>query len=52
LYAGKQENHLGFKRLALHAYSIVFSDTRGEKMTVTAPYPEDFNLALKELQSK
>lgn len=52
LYAGKQENSLGFKRLALHAYAINFSDTRGEKISVSAPYPDDFKFALEKLQSK
>lgn len=52
LYAGKQENALGFERLALHAYSITFADLRGEKMSAVAPYPEDFELALEKLQSE
>lgn len=52
LYAPKVENQLGFKRLALHAYSVSFMDKRGEKMKVIAPYPQDFEMALERLQSK
>jgi len=52
LYAPKVPNNLGFKRLALHAYSISFMDKRGEKIRVVAPYPEDFERALEKLQSK
>lgn len=46
LYAPKLPNLLGFERLALHAYSIEFFDRDGEKHTVVAPYPEDFNRAI------
>lgn len=51
LYAGKRENTLGFKRLALHSYSVTFTDMKGEEKTITAPYPEDFASAVSALQS-
>ncbi|MHB1330592.1 MAG: RluA family pseudouridine synthase [Minisyncoccota bacterium] len=49
LYAPNKEPVLGFSRLALHAKEIVFSDTKGERHTVSAPYPEDFKNALDTL---
>ena len=42
LYAANRECGLGFKRLALHAWSIEFSTPDGKKHQVEAPYPEDF----------
>lgn len=49
LYAPKKEALLGFTRLALHAKEVSFMDTKGEKHTVSAPYPEDFKAALDAL---
>jgi 23S rRNA pseudouridine1911/1915/1917 synthase len=47
LYAKHKEEALGFKRLALHAYTIGFKDMNGEGISVTAPFPEDFQEARK-----
>lgn len=47
LYAPKKDKALGFERLALHAYSIEFNSLNGKKIKVEAPYPEDFEMALK-----
>jgi 23S rRNA pseudouridine1911/1915/1917 synthase len=49
LYSTKQERFLGFGRLALHARSIEFDNLEGKKIKVEAPYPEDFENALKML---
>jgi 23S rRNA pseudouridine1911/1915/1917 synthase len=38
-----------FTRLALHARAISFNNLKGEKVSLEAPYPEDFQRALKEL---
>lgn len=46
LYASKKPKILGFDRLALHAWQVTFRNTRGEKITVEAPYPEDFKRAI------
>ncbi len=51
LYAPKRENSLGFSRVALHAYRIGWQDLQGVFHEVTAPYPADFEEALKLLQS-
>ena len=51
LYAPKNQNTLGFERLALHSYQITFRTPEGDTHTVTAPYPEDFNRAVKLLQN-
>jgi 23S rRNA pseudouridine1911/1915/1917 synthase len=40
---------LGFKRLALHARSIKFKNVKGEEISIEAPYPEDFEKALKNI---
>lgn len=47
LYAPKRPLALGFNRLALHAFSIEFDNPTGKKIFVTAPLPEDFQIALK-----
>jgi 23S rRNA pseudouridine1911/1915/1917 synthase len=47
LYASKQECLLGFSRLALHAKEIKFENLKGEEVRLEAPYPEDFQEALK-----
>jgi 23S rRNA pseudouridine1911/1915/1917 synthase len=49
LYAPNRECILGFGRLALHARQISFFDTEGERVTVEAEFPEDFEKALKHL---
>lgn len=46
LYASRKESLLGFTRLALHARSVTFKNTKGEKVKVEAPYPEDFAKAI------
>jgi 23S rRNA pseudouridine1911/1915/1917 synthase len=40
---------LGFKRNALHAYSIDFTNYERKKVFVKAPIPNDFKKAIKEL---
>ncbi len=47
LYAQKREKALGFERQALHARELTLALPGGEMKTVTAPYPEDFEEALK-----
>ncbi len=47
LYAPNREPALGFKRLALHSRAISFLLTTGKRITVEAPYPKDFQKALK-----
>ncbi|MFZ2484555.1 MAG: RluA family pseudouridine synthase [Minisyncoccia bacterium] len=49
LYAGKKPKLLGFERLALHARAITFKTVEGKKVTIEAPYPEDFKNAIKSL---
>ena len=50
LYAKDREKILGFDRLALHAFSIVIELPSGEKKTIEAPLPQDFDKALAELR--
>jgi 23S rRNA pseudouridine1911/1915/1917 synthase len=47
LYAKGKPTLLGFERTALHARRVVFKNTEGEKVTVEAPYPDDFQKALE-----
>lgn len=49
LYAPNRDCLLGFNRLALHAREISFYDCEGERKTITADFPEDFQNALKYL---
>jgi 23S rRNA pseudouridine1911/1915/1917 synthase len=49
LYAPKQKPILGFERTALHAYSVEFKKLDGKNQKVIAPYPQDFENAVKEL---
>ena len=49
LYAPKGPHLLGFKRMALHAFSVVFKGTDGVEHTVEAPLPEDFESAIIEV---
>lgn len=51
LYAPKQPCKLGFKRLALHARSLVITMPRATTLKVEAPLPDDFKHALKELEN-
>jgi 23S rRNA pseudouridine1911/1915/1917 synthase len=52
LYAPKMPMALGFKRLALHSYSIEFADLKGKKVKVIAPLPPDFKKAVKKFDLK
>lgn len=47
LYGAKAQNNLGFSRTALHSRVISFEDMSGEKVSYTAEYPADFQIALK-----
>ncbi|OHA18972.1 MAG: hypothetical protein A3C08_00765 [Candidatus Taylorbacteria bacterium RIFCSPHIGHO2_02_FULL_47_18] len=47
LYAPKKECLLGFNRLALHARSLTLALISGKKIKIEAPYPNDFEEALK-----
>lgn len=47
LYAPKRPKELGFLRLALHARSLTALAPDGEERTIIAPYPTDFEQALK-----
>lgn len=49
LYAGGKPRLLGFERLALHARGISFRNVSGEKISLTAEYPEDFQRAIDSL---
>lgn len=49
LYASGKPKILGFERTALHAKKISFTNTAGEKITIEAPYPEDFQEAIARL---
>src|SRR3989344_2393825 len=49
LYAPKREQALGFSRTALHASEIGLVLPDGKKIKVRAPFPQDFEYALKEL---
>jgi len=51
LYGKGRENTLGFERLALHSKQVTFSSINGQSHTVLAPYPKDFEDAIKALQS-
>lgn len=46
LYAPNRENILGFTRLALHSYEVVFKDLKDIVHIVKAPHPEDFTQAI------
>ena len=50
LYAPNRENTLGFKRLALHSYEIIFNTVDGTPKSVIATYPKDFEHAISVLQ--
>ncbi len=48
----EQKNQMGFKRLALHARELEITKPDGEILKVVAPYPEDFENAMKKLGKK
>lgn len=47
LYAQKRKPELGFARQALHARELTLALPSGKSVTVQAPYPPDFESALK-----
>ena len=47
LYASGRSKELGFERLALHAYSLTIMIPGGETRTIVAPYPNDFQNAVR-----
>lgn len=49
LYAPKGPHLLGFKRMALHAFYVVFRGVDGTEHRVEAPLPEDFRVGLAEI---
>lgn len=49
LYAPKSPCLLGFERIALHAFSIVFKGLDGAEHKVEATLPEDFSNAIAEM---
>jgi 23S rRNA pseudouridine1911/1915/1917 synthase len=49
LYAPEKGASLGFKRTALHASFITFTNLEDKKITVKSPLPKDFLKALKDL---
>lgn len=49
LYAPNMPCVLGFKRIALHASSVAFSDLNGKEKKVEAPLPDDFCVGVAEL---
>ena len=48
IYRGSKEPALGMKRLALHAYKITFTLSNGEKVTIEASLPKDFESVIKK----
>jgi len=46
----KKRQQLGFKRTALHARELEIKLPGGKLLNVTAPYPEDFEEAIKKIQ--
>ena len=49
LYAVGKPKLLGFERLALHARHVTFRNVEGEKVSIEAPYPDDFKKAIDML---
>ncbi len=52
LYSPSRPPILGFKRLALHALSLMITLPNGQEKTFTAPLPQDFLAAEELLQQK
>ncbi len=52
LYASRRAPILGFKRLALHAFTVSFTHPNGKEVTFKAPLPDDFLAAEKLLGMK
>jgi 23S rRNA pseudouridine1911/1915/1917 synthase len=52
LYAPRREPLLGFKRLALHAFSVAFTHPNGKAMKFEAPLPADFVAAEEKLRGE
>jgi 23S rRNA pseudouridine1911/1915/1917 synthase len=50
LYAPGKENTLGFARLALHSREVEFKNVAGKKISVVAPYPDDFKKAISLIE--
>jgi 23S rRNA pseudouridine1911/1915/1917 synthase len=48
----EKKNQLGFKRLALHARELSIVVPSGKEIDVIAPYPEDFEDAIKKINKK
>lgn len=46
----KQRNQLGFKRMALHARELEIMLPSGVLLDIVAPYPKDFEEAIKKIQ--
>lgn len=46
----KKRQQLGFKRMALHAKELEITIPSGKLLTVTAPYPEDFEEAIRKIR--
>lgn len=51
LYAEAKKCEEPFGRLALHARELTFADLFGQKVTVEAPYPADFQKAIDQIVS-
>ncbi len=49
LYADNKPKALGFSRIALHSYSIIFKNLQDKEIKVIAPLPDDFMNAIREL---
>ena len=49
LYAKTRPKLLGFERLALHAKKLFFTSLEGDRIEVSAPYPDDFKKAMDSL---
>lgn len=39
------------KRMALHAYSLTFTDLSGQEISVEAPYPKDMAVLVKQMEA-
>ncbi|MBU6370631.1 MAG: RluA family pseudouridine synthase [Patescibacteria group bacterium] len=48
----EQRNQLGFKRLALHARELEIMLPSGTLLKIVAPYPKDFEAAVKKMTKK